>query len=205
MKKKVGVMGGTFNPIHLGHLIMAEAAVENFGLDEILFIPNGISYLKDNVLDSKTRITMTGIAIEDNPKFALSTIEVDRGGKSYSYETLDTLTKENPNTEYYFIIGADSIFQIEEWMQPEKLFKSCIVIAANRGGYTTEEFDSQIALLQEKYNADIRLLPVRVVDISSTNIRERVSENQTIRYMTHTNVSDYIYKYNIYQDSTMKE
>lgn len=201
MKKKVGIMGGTFNPIHLGHLIMAEAAKETFGLDEILFIPTGISYLKDNVLDGKTRITMTGIAIEDNSNFALSTIEVDRDGISYSYETLLTLKEENPNSEYYFIAGADSLFQMEDWKHPEILFENCIVLAAAREGYQKDEFEVKIAHLKEKFNADIRLLSTRVVDITSTNIRNIVNENKSIRYMVHKNVYDYILKHQLYRDN----
>lgn len=205
MNKKVGIMGGTFNPIHLGHLIMAEAAVETYDLDEILFIPSGTSYLKENVMDAKTRITLTGVAIEDNPKFALSTLEVDRGGNSYSYETLSDLKKENPNTEYYFIAGADSIFQIEKWMHPEKIFENCIIIAAIREGFSREAFEAQVIFLTKKYNADIRVLPARVVDITSTNIRELIKNNQSFRYMVHQNVHDYIEKHKIYQNSKEKD
>ena len=117
-KKKVGIMGGTFNPIHLGHLIIAEEAFEAYDLDEVLFVPSGISYMKDpsEVLDAKKRVHMTGLAIEDNPHFALSTIEIDRDGNSYSYETLETLRKQNPNTEYYFLVGADKEDIVQEGM-----------------------------------------------------------------------------------------
>ena len=123
-KKRVGIMGGTFNPIHLGHLILAENAYEELQLDEVLFVPSGNPYMKDcsQVLDAKTRIDLVGEAIEDNSHFALSRIEVDRGGNSYSYETIAALKKDNPDTEYFFMVGADSLFMMDKWMCPEKIF-----------------------------------------------------------------------------------
>lgn len=197
-RKKVGIMGGTFNPIHLGHMLVAETAYETFNLDEILFVPSGIPYMKENVLDAKTRITMTGLAIEDNSHFALSTIEVDRDGNSYSYETIRDLKVANPNVEYYFIVGADSLFKMDKWMCPEKIFSEVIVLVARRPGHAEEEFSAKIAELQEKYNADIRMLPINCVDISSTNIRDKVRNHQSIRYMVHQQVIEYINKNHIY-------
>lgn len=196
--KKVGVMGGTFNPIHIGHLILAETAREYYELDEILFVPSGIPYMKENVLDSKTRIHMTGMAIEENPHFALSTIEVDRGGNSYSYETLEYLQTHNPNTQYHFIVGADSLFDIEKWMHPEKIFAACTIIAAIREGHSMIELTQQMEYLREKYNADIRLLPSRSVDISSTDIRDRVRNGDSIRYLVSEKVEKFIHKNHIY-------
>ena len=116
MKKKIGIFGGTFNPIHMGHLILAEAAYEEFDLDEILFVPTGISNLKDPsiILDKKTRITLTGEAIGENPHFALSTIETDRPGKSYTFETLELMNKEYPNSEiHYSAITITAYFAIK--------------------------------------------------------------------------------------------
>lgn len=197
-RKKVGIMGGTFNPIHLGHLLVAETAYEIFGLDEILFVPSGIPYMKENVLDAKTRITMTGLAIEDNSHFALSTIEVDRDGNSYSYETIRDLKAANPNIEYYFIVGADSLFKMDKWKCPEKIFHEVVILVAKRPGHDGKELDEQIEVLKEKYNADIRMLPINCVDISSTNIRDKVRNHQSIRYMVPNRVIDYINKNHIY-------
>lgn len=199
--KRVGIMGGTFNPIHLGHLILAENAYEELELDEVLFVPSGTSYMKDDIdiLDAKTRITMTGDAIEDNPHFALSTIEVDRGGNSYSYETLEALKKENPETEYFLIIGADSLFMMEEWKYPERIFAAATIAVAVRRGYSTEKLKEQAEFLREKYNAKIVKLPCRSVDISSTAIRERVKNGQSIRYMVKYKTDEYIKKHHIYQ------
>ncbi|MGL5260148.1 MAG: nicotinate-nucleotide adenylyltransferase, partial [Lachnospiraceae bacterium] len=184
-RKRVGIMGGTFNPIHLGHLILGENAYEELELDEILFVPSGNPYMKNyvDVLDTKTRITMTGDAIEDNPHFALSTIEVDRDGNSYSYQTIETLKENNPNTDYYFIIGADSLFLMENWMHPEKIFPEVTIAVAVRGEYDHEKLDQKIEELKEKYKGTIVKLSCRSVDISSTNIRKRVKEGKSIRYM----------------------
>lgn len=199
--KKVGIMGGTFDPIHMGHLIIAETAREAFDLEEILFIPSGVSYMKSNVLDKKTRVTMTGIAIEDNPHFALSTIEVDRDGNSYSYETIAELKKHNPDTEYYFIVGADSLFHMEKWMHPDKIFSECVILAAIRSGSTAEEFAAQIEHLREIYKADIRMIPTKSLDLSSTAIREKAENGSSIHYLVPDKVREYIEKNNIYREN----
>lgn len=200
--KKVGIIGGTFNPIHLGHLILAEHARDEYKLDEILFIPTGISHFKDPsiVLDKKKRITMTGGAIDDNPYFALSTIETDRPGNSYTYETLEELKAHNPDTEYYLIIGADSLFQMEEWMNPEIIMQDAIILVSVRKGQSLEELQDKVALLSQKYNAKIRILTCPYIDISSTEIRQRIKEGKSIRYMVHEDTRLYIKKFNLYRD-----
>lgn len=200
--KKVGIIGGTFNPIHIGHLILAERAYGDFDLDEILFIPTGISYFKDpaTVLDSKTRITMTGEAIGENPHFALSTIETDRPGNSYTYETLEELKSHNPDTEYYLIIGADSLFQIEEWKHPESIMKNAIILVSTREDQGVEEVTKQMNALMEKYHSDIRLLSCPNIDISSTCIRERVRLGKSIHYLVADCTEQFILKHQLYKD-----
>lgn len=200
--KKVGIIGGTFNPIHLGHLILAEHARDEYKLDEILFIPTGISHFKDPsiVLDKKKRIAMTGGAIDDNPYFALSTIETDRPGNSYTYETLEELKGHNPDTEYYLIVGADSLFQMEEWKNPEIIMKNAIILVAVRKGQSLEELQDKAAELSQKYNAKIRILTCPYIDISSTEIRQRIKEGKSIRYMVNEETRAYIKKFNLYRD-----
>ena len=106
-------MGGTFNPIHIGHLVIAEKAREQFKLDEVLFLPSGMPYMKncDEVLPGKIRMEMTGLAVLENPFFAVSGMEVERAGRTYTYETLEMLREQNPDTEYYFILGAFFCFR----------------------------------------------------------------------------------------------
>lgn len=199
-KKRVGIMGGTFNPIHIGHLIIAELAYEAYNLDEVLFVPSGISYMKDmaEVLDAKKRVHMTGLAIEDNPHFALSTIEIDRDGNSYSYETLETLRKQNPNTEYYFLVGSDTLFALETWKHPEILLPSCTILVAVRNGVPMDEMKEHAKYLEEKFGGRIELLTTPNIEISSTEIRNKLAQNKDVKYFVPDTVLDFIHKYNLY-------
>lgn len=200
-KKRVGIMGGTFNPIHLGHLIIAEAAYEAYNLDEVLFVPSGVSYMKDQseILDAKKRVHMTGLAIEDNPHFALSTIEIDRDGNSYSYETLETLRKQNPNTEYFFLVGSDTLFALETWKHPEILLPSCTILVAVRDGVPMEKMQEHAKYLEEKFGGSIKLLTTPNIEISATDIRNRLAEGRNVKYFVPDTVLDFINKYDLYK------
>ena len=136
--KQVGIMGGTFDPIHNGHLTLAQKAYEQFSLDKILFMPSGNSYMKKNVLDAQRRAHMVEIAIKDNPAFELSLIEVQRSGNTYTSDTLEILKTNNPDTHYFFIIGADSLFQIESWKYPKRIFDLATLICAVRDDYNMD-------------------------------------------------------------------
>lgn len=201
IKKRVGIMGGTFNPIHIGHLIIAEAAYEAYDLDEVLFVPSGISYMKDQseILDAKKRVHMTGLAIEDNPHFALSTIEIDRDGNSYSYETLETLRKQNPNTEYFFLVGSDTLFALETWKHPEILLPSCTILVAVRNGVPMEKMKEHAKYLEEKFGGSIQLLTTPNIEISSTDIRNRLGENKEVKYFVPDAVLEFIQKNGLYK------
>ena len=200
-KKRVGIMGGTFNPIHLGHLIIAEAAYEAYNLDEVLFVPSGVSYMKDQseILDAKKRVHMTGLAIEDNPHFALSTIEIDRDGNSYSYETLETLRKQNPNTEYFFLVGSDTLFALETWKHPEILLPSCTILVAVRDGVPMEKMQEHAKYLAEKFGGSIKLLTTPNIEISATDIRSRLAANRDVKYFVPDSVLEFIHKYDLYK------
>lgn len=200
--KKVGILGGTFNPIHIGHLILAEQAYDEYKLDEILFIPTGISHFKDPnvVLDKKKRISMTGGAIDDNPHFALSTIETDRPGNSYTYETLEELKRVNPDTEYYLIVGADSLFQMEQWKNPDIIMKDATILVSVRKGQSLKELEDKADELMKKYNSSIKILTCPYIDISSTEIRARIKEGKSVKYMVTDDTLRYIDKFNLYRD-----
>ena len=199
--KKIGILGGTFNPVHTAHLIIAEAAQEDAGLDDILFVPSGCSYLKDasDIVSAKHRINMTGLAIEDNPHFALSTIEIDRGGNSYTCDTIMELKKRYPDQEYYLIVGADNLFTMEEWKDAEVIFQNAKILAAVRGNKKRADMEKKIAQLKEKYGADIILLDGRQVDISSSAIREKIAAGRSVRYMLPDKVREYILKNHLYE------
>lgn len=199
--KKVGIMGGTFNPIHMGHLIIAEKAREQFQLDEILFIPCGVPYMKDNkeVLSGEIRAEMTKLAIEENPFFDISMMEVEKEGNTYTYETLNRLHDKHPNTEFYFILGADSLWAVEDWKEPGKIFAGCHILAAVRDNKTSEDMEKQVAYLKEKYGASIFLLQTNRIEISSSMIREAVRDGKSIRYLVPVAVYDYIIKNKLYK------
>ncbi len=202
MEKKIGIMGGTFNPIHLGHLLLAEQAKEAFDLDEVLFIPSGNPYMKDTapVLDGKIRARMTALALEGHPCFSISSIELDKSGPTYTYETLETLKAKNPDDTYYFLVGADSLLTMETWKNPERIFQNCVVAASVRGTGTEDKIRKIATHLIYEYHADIRILPVRFIDISSSEIRERISKGKSVRYMLPEKVWNYIYDNNLYQN-----
>lgn len=201
-KKKTGIMGGTFNPIHIGHLLLAENARETFGLDEVLFIPSGLSYMKSKteVAPKDIRMEMTRLAIEDNPSFVLSPIEVEREGNTYTCDTLELLCRAEPETDFYFIAGADSLFAMESWKQPEKIFRHCTVLASVReGSGGGSRLKAKILYLKDKFHADIRLIDMKEISISSTDIRHRIQTGKSVRYMLPDSVIAYIQEHHLYQ------
>ena len=203
--RRVGIMGGTFNPVHMGHLLLAENAYSMFSLDEILFIPSGCSYMKDQteILDGATRLHMTRLSIADNPHFSLSSMEIDRGGYTYTCQTLEQLGEENPETDYYFILGADSLFQMESWKDPEIIFQKAVILAAVREGRDIKELLEKAGQLKDKFKAEIHLVPIGNIDISSSDIRRRVREERSIRYLDHESVREFIEENNLYRDLTV--
>lgn len=199
--KKVGIMGGTFNPIHNGHLMLAKEALTQFSLDEVLFMPCGKPYMKDvSVVESaQTRAEMTELAIRDNPAFTLSTMEIEQKGNTYTYQTLERLKQENPDTEYYYIVGADSLFYMENWRYPERIFHNCCVLSAIRDDKTTADLERQIDLLKDKYDADVRLLRTEHIEISSTDIRGKIALGESIVGDVPEPVRIYIEKKGLYR------
>ena len=206
MSKRIGILGGTFDPIHMGHMIIAEQAYDQFALDEVLLIPSGHSYFKDSreqkVLDPEIRYEMTALAASVHERFTASRIEVDRSGNSYTYETLEALAKEYPGAELYNIVGADTICNMRLWYKPEAIFRNCIILAAGGEEQVSEaSMQEEISLLERDYGAVIRTLSVPTIGISSTDIRERVRSGRSIRYLVPEPVERYIMETGIYGDS----
>ncbi|MFT3985187.1 MAG: nicotinate-nucleotide adenylyltransferase [Lachnospiraceae bacterium] len=201
MKKKIGILGGTFNPIHIGHLILAENAYDSLQLEKVLIMPSGISYLKDpaDILPAKQRIQMVQLAIGNNKHLELSTFETDRPGNSYTHETLTQLQEKNPDCEYYFIIGADSLFNIEQWKEPQVVLDHCVLVAAPRYHMADEALFEQKSRLERFYHARVHLLNTPNIDISSNMIRARIIEKRTICYYVPKDVEMYIYKKKLYR------
>jgi nicotinate-nucleotide adenylyltransferase len=204
-RPSVGICGGTFDPIHYGHLILAEDARDAFGLSRVIFMPSGHSYFKDNreekVSSPQDRLMMTRLAVGNNPGFDVSDMEIRREGYTYTCETMEQLSAENPGTDFWFICGADSISMMKTWYCPERLFAACGVIAAFRSDETDDHaFRSAADELRKLYGARIRILPARRIEISSTEIRTKIREGKSIRYLVPDAVADYIEKNGLYRE-----
>lgn len=201
--KKMGVMGGTFNPIHTGHLLLAQWAMEEAGLDGVLFMPTGNSYMKDKgeMLPGPERLVMTRLAIRDRECFFCSDLEVRRGGNTYTYETLESLQSLYPQAKLYFIVGADCLFSIENWYCPEKIFRNCTLLAASRGGTSMEALEGKRRELEEAHGAEILLMAFPNMEISSTDIRRRCREGRSIQYLVPDCVREYIIQNHYYESS----
>lgn len=198
--KKIGIMGGTFNPIHNGHLMLAGEALEQFALDEVLFMPCGVPYMKadQKVESGQIRAEMTALAIKDNPRFTLSFLELEQAGNTYTYQTLERLKTDDPDAAYYFIMGADSLFHITQWVHPERIFANCCILAAVRDGKTTAEMEAMISRLHQEYNADVRLLQTVNMDISSSDIRRKTAAGESIAEDVPASVRIYIERKGLY-------
>ena len=200
---KIGIMGGTFNPVHMGHLLLAEAALDNASLDQVWLIPTGCSYLKQDEelpLPAGERYHMVELAIAGNNRFRCLDMEVNRPGNTYTYETLELLREQHPEHEYYFICGADCLFALDTWKYPERLCAACTILAAVRDEADSGEMQAQADRLTEKYHAKIQLLPFRRMDLSSSEIRALVSRGKSIRYLVPEAVRTYIEEKGVYRN-----
>lgn len=199
---KIGIMGGTFDPIHIGHLLLGEFAYEDFGLDEIWFLPNGNPPHKETADTGTTldhRIEMIRKAIQGVSHFRLNLHEANTAEHSYTYQTMQDFNQMFPENEFYFILGADSLFSIEQWKHFREIFPTCTILAAIRDDKDAREMQSQILYLTEKYGARIRLLQAPLLEISSTVIRDRASRDLGVRYMVPDSVAEYIRTNHLYK------
>lgn len=230
--RKIGIMGGTFNPIHLGHLTLAEWTRDAFALDEVWFIPTGCSYMKTDgvILPGRERLHMTELAVQGNPFFRCLDTEVSREGYSYSYETLEILKDRYPEDEFFFIVGADCLSSIETWKYVDRIFQNCTLIAAFRDGVFSDDgeeasdgnnrhpvecsdeeaapyHDEALDYMEEKcrelrrrFHADIILFPFFHMSVSSTELRRRIREGKSVRYLIPDSVLQYIEEKGFYRE-----
>jgi nicotinate-nucleotide adenylyltransferase len=200
-KKKIGIMGGTFDPIHMGHLILGEKAYEQLGLDLVLFMPSGNPPHKQNRrgrASDEQRVEMVRRAIEGNPHFALSLTEMNEEGYTYTFRTLETLREQNPDTEYYFIIGADSLYSFDTWMEPGRICQACTMVVATRNHTPIDELNKEIEAVSGKYHGQFLRLDTMNIDVSSQLLRNWVKENKSLRYYVPDQVISYIREHHIY-------
>lgn len=199
--RRIGISGGTFDPIHHGHLIVAQVVMEKLKLDHVVFIPSGTPPHKQSyeVTDAELRFRMLELAISGNPDFTPSRIEIDRKGMTYTVDTLTELKAlYGEKAELIFIIGADVVADLLTWKDSRKVFEMCGFAAVMRPGYDSKRFDERIALLEKNYGAVIYPVEAPLIDISSTAIRKRVSEGKSIRYLVPETVNKFIHDNRLY-------
>ena len=203
-KERIGILGGTFDPIHLGHLIIAEQARDQYELDRVLLIPSGHSYFKDNrskkVQSAQVRLRMTQIAAEGYAPFEVSDIEVNRPGNTYSFETLEELKAHNPDAELFFIVGADTVCAMRTWREPARIFAVCTILAAMREDQVDpEKLREETRSLEKDFGARIYPVSIPNIGISSTQIRERAALGKSIHYLVPDPLESYIIETGIYK------
>jgi nicotinate-nucleotide adenylyltransferase len=198
---RIGISGGTFDPIHIGHLIVAEQISETMNLDKVIFIPTGNPPHKIDmgVTAPEQRFDMLCEAITSNEKFEVSRIEIDRSGYTYTVDTLNQLRSiYGKDTILFFITGADVISQLTTWKNFEAAFKLCEFIAVLRPGYHKSEMLESIEYMRREYGAIIHVVEAPLIGISSTSIRNRVKHGLSIKYLVPDSVEKYILKKGLY-------
>lgn len=196
--KKIAIMGGTFNPIHYAHLISAEFVRQKFNIDKVIFIPTGKPPHKlEEIAHSEHRYIMTQLATTENENFLVSSMEIDRQGMTYTIDTLREIKKIcDENTIIYFITGMDTINQIINWKDTEELFNYTRFIVNKRPGY---EIDEEIKNIKLEFKEKIYFCKTPSLEISSTDIRKRIDNDETVDYLLPKSVKDYILKHNLYK------
>ncbi len=195
---RLGVMGGTFDPIHHGHLVTAEEAFWQFGLDEVVFVPTGQPWMKGDrpVTPAEDRYLMTVIATASNPHFSVSRIEVERPGPTYTVDTLEALRAQaGPGADLFFITGADAMLEIFQWKDPDDVLSRAHFIAATRPGYDLARFETRAPTS----HPNVSVMQVPALAISSTDIRRRVAAGEPIRYLVPEGVQTYVEKMHLYR------
>lgn len=200
---KIGIMGGTFNPIHNGHLLLASAALTQYVLDEVWFMPSGLPAHKSNaeLLPAGQRLSMVELAISGKKGFVASSFEIDRNGFTYTADTMMALAEEYPDVEFFFIIGGDSLMKFHHWVKPEVISSHAVLLAAGRNGYSKEEIENQAEQLKQKFGTKVLLLDMPEVKISSREIRSicRTGNYQEVKNDVPEAVLEFITKRQLYQ------
>ena len=200
--RRIGILGGTFDPVHNGHLLLGEQAYREYGLDEIWFMPSHVPpHKKDHLItDGAARIRMLELATESIPYFTVSDFEMGREGNTYTAQTLALLKEAYPDIEVYFIIGADSLYQLESWYHPEQVMARATLLVAGRAFKEAKRsLDQQIAHLIARYGARILPLHCGEMDVSSADLRRMAMEGKNIGPYVPGEVADYIRRNRLYQ------
>jgi nicotinate-nucleotide adenylyltransferase len=201
--KKIGILGGSFDPVHWGHLLLAETCREQCGLDEIWFLPASTPphKLRQQLSSAAHRVAMLQLAIAGHAALRVSTLEIDRGGVSYTVQTLGELTQRYPQDEFYFLMGADSLQDLPTWYQPQEICRLAIPVVVRRAGAPEPDLDVLQAVTTPERLASIRAHQAQMplIELSSTAIRQAVAAGRSIRYQTPRAVEKYIQTQRLYR------
>jgi nicotinate-nucleotide adenylyltransferase len=189
-------MGGTFNPVHNAHLLIAEAAREEYDLDRVIFMTSGNPPHKSETTSARHRFNMTHIAIEGNNCFSDDDFEISRAEKSYTVHTLEYLKEKYPKDELFFIIGEDSLEDLPKWYKPEKILEMCTLLVFARK--TRETLAGTLKIMRGRFGENIFPISAPIIHLSSTDIRERIRDTKTVRYMIPDRVMEYIKEHKLY-------
>ncbi|MEL5990186.1 nicotinate-nucleotide adenylyltransferase [Microbacterium phosphatis] len=190
---RIGVMGGTFDPIHHGHLVAASEVAQSFDLDEVVFVPTGQPWQKHEVSLAEQRYEMTVIATASNPRFTVSRVDVDRDGLTYTVDTLRDLKAQRPDAELFFITGADAVAQILSWRDHDELWSLAHFVAVSRPGHVLD--------VQGLPSGNVSQLEIPALAISSTDCRDRVARGFPVWYLVPDGVVQYIAKHHLYRSN----
>jgi nicotinate-nucleotide adenylyltransferase len=193
-RPRIGVMGGTFDPIHHGHLVAASEVAQSLDLDEVIFVPTGQPWHKKTVTSAEHRYLMTVVATAANPRFTVSRVDIDRSGVTYTIDTLRDLKKARPEADFVFITGADAVAQILSWKNVQELWDLAHFVAVSRPGH--------VVSLSDLPKGDVSWLEVPALAISSTDCRSRVERGFPVWYLVPDGVVQYISKHHLYRSTS---
>ena len=198
---KTGILGGSFDPIHNGHLHMAKQVLKEYELDKIIFMPAGHSPNKSEteMTAADIRLKMVEIAVDSSKNLEASSLEVDCEERSYTYRTLQKLSEVYPNDDFYFIMGADSLDYFDQWYHPEIICQLATILVVNRDEFSYEDLSNKIGQIKCLFPADIRIVPCEKYDISSHELRERIKRNKNVSDYIPKDVLSYIKEHQLYR------
>ena len=203
---RLGILGGTFDPIHIGHLIIAQEAASRVALDAVWFVPTGQPWLKNGnrISASHHRLSMVRLAMERKLGFKASSIEVDRPGPSYTTDTLTALGEGEANgDDIFFILGMDSLASLHRWHQPRRLFDLCTLVGVSRPGH--KDFDlGSLDQIRPGASKDVTVIDSPDIGVSGAEIRQRVSQGRPITYWVTAAIEKYIYDHHLYQETSLE-
>ena len=198
---KKAIFGGTFDPIHIGHIHIAYEALYNLDLDKVLFMPAGNPPNKVNkkITEAQIRYDLVKKAVEGESHFEISDYEINKKQRSYTYETMELFNELEPNVQWYFLVGVDSLMDLDNWKNVHRILNSCKLIVYSRAGYTVEEVLKQKHAIEQKYNKEIVFLDMPLIDVSSTSVRDNIKKGRNVNYLLPRGVEEIINKFHLYK------